>query len=938
MKRRICICALTAAFVICLAMFFYTESTFAVSACPGYHQLTQPDGTSFKCRIVGDEYFHYYVNGSGKVIQKEPQTKVWKQVAYSSGKMSLGARAEKKSSVSSPLRSSSLAKTSFQKAYNRLAGTGTSVVDTADSDRLLTVSSLKRTNSSPLYTEASGTDTAIPLLTIVIGFSNIDYSNDYNWGSIIFSGDKSIGSYYKKVSAGKFDFVPCQETSAYNTGGNTNTHDAAGDGVVHVKLDLTHDDWSSLNNESFISAFTAAIKAVDSYVDFSAYDQNDDGYISAKELSVLFVVAGNEAAYGGSSEVPSIWAHQWSIPDDVSVDGTFVSHYIAMGETIADDSQSTNNQIGVVAHELGHILGLPDLYDVDYSSSGEWYDYSVNSTSIMSVGSWGYDPTTSSLPGSSPAYMDPYCRMSLGFVDPVTISSTGTVNVTLNSTDSTAGYNCYRLNTDDPDEFFLLENRQYEGFDVGLKSMYYNNSANEAYNTGGGLLLWHIDKGIVDQYGDVNSVNTVGHRPGVMPAYFESSGLPLLYYPFLNSYATGRYSGYSFNTMLYNDDLRADRTSSGITIAAPAATGQSITADITMGIAAPYILSPSAGTGTITFSWSAVSKATGYTIYRCDPGTDYFVQKTEITGATSYTDNSVEPGRHYKYRIVAHDSTAVSSQSNTIDAVTKVAVPTGLAVTSASTSFVSLSWAPVSGAERYDIYRAASAGGTYSQIGTATDPAFSDSGLLPGTKYYYKIIAVGESASSSYSAAISTTTRISAPAGLKASTSGTSSIKLSWSAVTGARGYYIYRATSAAGTYSRTGTTSAAAYTSSGLSANKKYYYKVRAYGPAASSSYSSTVSAVTNASLSFSLTKSSRSTIKVSWSGKSGVTRYRVYMKDGSSGSYSLKYSGSRSSRSCYIKSLKAGHTYYFRMRYAKTVSGKTVWSNYTVTKYKKI
>ena len=73
---------------------------------------------------------------------------------------------------------------------------------------------------------------------------------------------------------------------------------------------------------------------------------------------------------------------------------------------------------------------------------------------------------------------------------------------------------------------------------------------------------------------------------------------------------------------------------------------------------------------------------------------------------------------------------------------------------------------------------------------------------------------------------------VSAPV-LKASKSGTTSIKLSWSKVTGADGYRIYRSTSKTGTYKAINTIthgSTTVYTNKTLSKGKRYYYKVKAY------------------------------------------------------------------------------------------------------------
>ena len=68
------------------------------------------------------------------------------------------------------------------------------------------------------------------------------------------------------------------------------------------------------------------------------------------------------------------------------------------------------------------------------------------------------------------------------------------------------------------------------------------------YNETGGVVIWHIDQGIVDARGTTaddpllgNTVNTVDHRPGVMPVYPENTeyrdGQALYTRPFFNANA-----------------------------------------------------------------------------------------------------------------------------------------------------------------------------------------------------------------------------------------------------------------------------------------------------------------------------------------------------------------------------------------------------------------
>ncbi|MEA4923008.1 MAG: hypothetical protein VB031_06525 [Eubacteriaceae bacterium] len=90
----------------CAAFFCCTDNASAVSACPGDKVTTQPDGTKITYQMKGDEYFHYYTDTSGNVIQKDGDTGVWKQVVKNGGKVTLGNKVK---SVKSATPSNALA-------------------------------------------------------------------------------------------------------------------------------------------------------------------------------------------------------------------------------------------------------------------------------------------------------------------------------------------------------------------------------------------------------------------------------------------------------------------------------------------------------------------------------------------------------------------------------------------------------------------------------------------------------------------------------------------------------------------------------------------------------------------------------------------------------------------------------------------------------------
>jgi uncharacterized repeat protein (TIGR02543 family) len=93
------------------------------------------------------------------------------------------------------------------------------------------------------------------------------------------------------------------------------------------------------------------------------------------------------------------------------------------------------------------------------------------------------------------------------------------------------------------------------------------------------------------------------------------------------------------------------------------------------------------------------------------------------------------------------------------------------------------------------------------------------------------------------------------PSGVTASAQSSNSIKISWSAVSGADGYNVYKSTTPNGQYNKSATTNGTSYTDNGLSPNTTYYYKVSAYNSYWESSQSATVSAKTSSSNNYTIT-----------------------------------------------------------------------------------
>ncbi len=200
--------------------------------------------------------------------------------------------------------------------------------------------------------------------------------------------------------------------------------------------------------------------------------------------------------------------------------------------------------------------------------------------------------------------------------------------------------------------------------------------------------------------------------------------------------------------------------------------------------------------------------------------------------------------------------------------------PTGLTASAASSSGINLSWKAVTPPANctlssYSVFRSMTSGFTPSssnQVASITSgTAFADSGLTASTTYYYAVEAVdGKGASTASAQAAATTqagatcsTAPAAPAGLRASAASSSSINLSWGAVSPpvncrVSSYSVFRSTSSGFTPSSANTVASGltstSFSNSGLSASTTYYYKAEALDAYAASAPSAQASATTSA------------------------------------------------------------------------------------------
>ena len=323
--------------------------------------------------------------------------------------------------------------------------------------------------------------------------------------------------------------------------------------------------------------YVAGIAALaDDDFDYAAYDNDgpdnepnsgdDDGYVDG----ILVVYSGCGAEWGSGND--NLWPHMSSLgayeyeTNDIGFNGSniIVSSYAVNPELAGGGDCYTDiiRPMGVYAHEFGHILGLPDLYDRDDSDGnsaglGEWC--------LMASGSWmGWA-------GDRPAHMSAWCKIEMGWIEPAVVANHET-NIEITQVET----NPFALKIWEDDfhfsRYFLLENRQPVGFDDDLHGpgiLMYHVNENRRYGpdyfSGGSCNDDESDKLVDIEEADGNDDLDEEVNRG-------DDGDPF----------SGSTANVTFNDSSYPAASRNDGTETGISVTNISDTGSIMTADILM--------------------------------------------------------------------------------------------------------------------------------------------------------------------------------------------------------------------------------------------------------------------------------------------------------------------------------------------------------------------
>ena len=396
-----------------------------------------------------------------------------------------------------------------------------------------------------------------------------------------------------------------------------------------LDIDVTVTDWITLpttkaiyGSEGAPYMIEDALSLVADTLDLKQFDNDGDGILDG--LAVIHQGTGQEMS-GDASE---IWSHS-SIIYGLKYNGVSVRRYTIEPECLALGNRMST--IGVICHEFGHNLGAPDFYDTDYAQSGGEY-CGTGVWDLLGSGAWNGDY------GTRPAGINAWQKWVLGWTEPVALEN-DTIVADMPSADKQPI--AYRMETGNPGEYYLMENRQQSGaFDAALP--------------GHGLVVYHVNENTIKTKLTTNDINatfpqgiyTVCSDAAVDPESHPSSygNVNSASAPFPGDYQHTEFSDSTLPSTKSQDGRSAYRALKNITEEDGQVGFQFVHSEEP---AKPINLHASTQNGNVTLTWdlSATDEPIDhYTIYRNNAS-------VATSSTTTFTDEAPTSGTVLTYQV-----------------------------------------------------------------------------------------------------------------------------------------------------------------------------------------------------------------------------------------------------------------------------------------------
>ena len=228
----------------------------------------------------------------------------------------------------------------------------------------------------------------------------------------------------------------------------------------------------------------------DADIDFSQYDQNNDGKVDL----VYIICAGYSASWTQNSS-DCIWpksgsAANYGKANFGTYDGKGVYRFGVHTELNAYPGAFTQpyriNGVGLFCHEFSHCIGLPDIYPTDKAAQTA-LNPAMENWDLMDGGEYVYN-------GYYPTEYTAWEREAMGWFTIDTLKTTHKGSVTVSNINN--GGKAYRIvneNSEGGKEYLILQYLENKGWNTRLPGLTKNSEGRNVQLQCNGMLVSHVE-------------------------------------------------------------------------------------------------------------------------------------------------------------------------------------------------------------------------------------------------------------------------------------------------------------------------------------------------------------------------------------------------------------------------------------------------------------
>ena len=438
--------------MFCLCMGLIAQ---AVPAKPGWHTVTQSDGSTLQVQAAGNAFNNALLTRDGLTVARGSDGDFY-YISSVTGLTTVRAH-----------------------EVDQRSGSENAFINVQRSSLTMTNKPyIMPREKGKLGVGGSNAEAGVPALgqrripIILVEFKDKKFNNTrQDIIDAMLTGNESVGQYFRDQSNGLYEpdfevfgIYTLSQNREYYGGHQGNDNDKGLGWLVTEACQLATADG----------------------VAFSPYDTNNDDYCDV----VIVIYAGVGEAQASWIHPEAVWPCNWSLSAAYYYgsggNGAFrpssgdpiVDNFAVFNELYgSNDNGTTIDGIGTFAHEFGHCLGLPDFYD-----TGDGDHYGLGDWDIMCMGCYNND-------GFTPPGYSAYEKNFMGWIELITPNpgTYYTLPVWNQKNASTDKALCITSDLNS-NEFFILENRKKQGWD--------------RYAPGEGIMITHVTYNADRWWGD----------------------------------------------------------------------------------------------------------------------------------------------------------------------------------------------------------------------------------------------------------------------------------------------------------------------------------------------------------------------------------------------------------------------------------------------------